>query len=71
MFVMHFPGSAGGDPNDFFSTVFMLASVPHVVIFLLLALWMSVLGGAIIRNLQCAGRRRSASIPPRARKVKQ
>jgi hypothetical protein len=48
LFVMPFLGSAGGDLNASFSKVLMFASIPHVVVFLLLALWMSVVGGAII-----------------------
>ena len=48
LFVMPFLGSAGGDLNASFSKVLMFASIPHVVVFMLLALWMSVVGGAII-----------------------
>jgi len=48
LLVMPFRGSAGGDLNNFFSNVLTFASRPLDIVFLLLALWMSVIGGAII-----------------------
>ncbi len=48
LFVMPFRGSAGGDLNNYFSNVLTFASGPRDIVFMLLALWMSVIGGAII-----------------------
>jgi serine/threonine protein kinase len=48
LFVMPFRGIAGADLNASFSRVLIFASVPHIIVFMLLALWMSVIGGAII-----------------------
>ncbi len=41
-------GSAGGGLSGFFSPSLLFASDPRVVVLLLLALWVSVIGGTII-----------------------
>ncbi len=48
LFAAQLWGSAGGGLSGFFGTVLIFASSPLIVILLLLALWMSVIGGAII-----------------------
>src|SRR5437763_3264407 len=48
LFAVQLWGSAGGGLSGFFGTVLIFASSPLIVILLLLALWMSVIGGAII-----------------------
>ncbi|HEY6286058.1 MAG TPA: hypothetical protein VIX20_10380, partial [Ktedonobacteraceae bacterium] len=50
-------GSANGSLSGFFSPTLLFASDPRVVVLLLLALWVSVIGGAMIGifNLQGEG----------------
>jgi Protein kinase domain len=46
--LLSFSGSAGGGLNNFISGVTALSSMSQVVLLVLLALWMSVIGGALI-----------------------
>ena len=48
LFAVQLRGSAGGGLSGFFFPSLLFASDPRVVILLLLALWVSVIGGAII-----------------------
>jgi hypothetical protein len=60
-------GSAGGGLSGYFSPSLLFASDPRVVILLLLALWVSVIGGAIIGifSMQGEGAARSSHQEPR------
>jgi len=48
LFTVPFWGNAGGNLDDFFKKTSALAFVPGVIELALLALWMSVIGGALI-----------------------
>ncbi len=48
LYVMPFWGNASGSLGDFFKRALALESIPGIVALTLLALWMSVIGGALI-----------------------
>src|SRR5260370_17561042 len=48
LFAMPFSGNAGAGLSDYIQQTFALESLPGVVELTLLALWMSVIGGAVI-----------------------
>ncbi len=48
LFTVPIFGYAGGSLNDFFNGMIVLAYTPEVVEWALLALWVSVIGGAVI-----------------------
>jgi serine/threonine protein kinase len=48
LFAITFQGSSGVGLNNFFSNLLVFASDPRVIVFMLLAFWMSIVGGAII-----------------------
>ena len=48
LFAMLFSGNAGAGLSDYIQQTFALESLPGVVELTLLALWMSVIGGALI-----------------------
>jgi serine/threonine protein kinase len=64
---VQFQGSYGEDLNGYFGPVLFLVSDPRVVVLLLLALWVSVTGGAIIGifNMQGEGVARISHPGPR------
>jgi hypothetical protein len=68
LLVMPFQGSAGGYLNAFFSNVLTFVAVPHDIVFMLLALWMSIIGGAIIGIFNMQGEDAARISHPEPRK---
>ena len=61
-------GSAGGGLNGFFGPSLLFVSDPRVVVLLLLALWVSVIGGAIIGIFSMQGEGAARISHPKQRK---
>ena len=68
VFVMPFQGNAGGGLSSFFGPTLQFFSDSRIVILMLIALWVSVTGGAIIGIINIQGEGEVRIIPPRQQK---
>jgi serine/threonine protein kinase len=68
LLVVPFQGSTGGGLSSFFGPDLQFVSDPRVIVLLLLALWVSVTGGAIIGIFNMRGEDAARKIHPKQRK---